>query len=111
MVQYRCAVQPLFEVPPGAFHPPPRVVSAIVRLLPQPCPHGRAHDYRTLEQVVRQAFGQRRKTLRNAVAGLLDAAALQRLGIDPGRRPETLTVGEFVAMSNAVVDAQPAGGA
>ncbi len=110
MVQYRCAVQPLFEVPPGAFHPPPRVVSAIVRLLPQSHPHGRAHDYRMLEQVVRQAFGQRRKTLRNAVAGLLDAATLERLGIDPGRRPETLTVGEFVALSNAVAP-QPGAGA
>jgi len=108
MVQYRCAVQPLFEVPPGAFNPPPRVVSAIVRLLPQPHPHGRADDYRMLEQVVRQAFGQRRKTLRNAVAGLLDAAALERLGIDPGRRPETLTVREFVAISNAVAP-QPGG--
>lgn len=102
MVQYRCAVQPLFEVPPGAFHPPPRVVSAVVRLLPKRYPHGQAADYRTLELVVRQAFGQRRKTLRNAVSGLLDAAALQALGIDPGRRPETLGVGEFVAMSNAI---------
>ena len=81
-----------------------------LRLLPQPHPHGRAHDYRMLEQVVRQAFGQRRKTLRNAVAGLLDAATLERLGIDPGRRPETLTVGEFVALSNAVAP-QPGAGA
>jgi 16S rRNA (adenine1518-N6/adenine1519-N6)-dimethyltransferase len=102
MVQYRCAVTPLFEVPPGAFHPPPRVTSAVVRLLPQPYPHGRAADYRTLENVVRQAFGQRRKTLRNAVSGLLDAEALEALGIDAGRRPETLSVREFVAMSNAV---------
>ena len=81
-----------------------------MRLLPQSHPHGRAHDYRMLEQVVRQAFGQRRKTLRNAVAGLLDAATLERLGINPGRRPETLTVGEFVALSNAVAP-QPGAGA
>jgi len=101
MVQYRCAVEPLFEVPPGAFHPSPRVVSAVVRLLPRPWPHGRARNYRMLEQVVRQAFGQRRKTLRNAVSGLLDAATLERLGIDPGRRPETLTVREFVTLGDA----------
>jgi 16S rRNA (adenine1518-N6/adenine1519-N6)-dimethyltransferase len=102
MVQYRCEVTPLFEVPPGAFHPPPRVVSAVVRLLPRSFPHGEAIDYRTLERVVRQAFGQRRKTLRNALSGLLDAAALESLDVDPGRRPETLAVREFVAISNAV---------
>lgn len=110
MVQYRCAVTPLFEVPPSAFHPQPRVFSAVVRLLPQPYPHGQATDYATLERLVRQAFGQRRKTLRNAVHGMLESAALERLGIDPGRRPETLSVREFVAMSNAVpADAGDAG--
>ncbi len=107
MVQYRCLVQPLFDVPPHAFDPPPRVVSAVVRLLPQPFVHGRADDYRMLAKVVREAFGQRRKTLRNALSAVLDATALQQLGIDPSRRPETLHVAEFVAIANAASRAAP----
>lgn len=102
MVQYRCAVEPLFDVSPRAFNPPPRVVSTVVRLQPQPFAHGRAEDYRVLARVAREAFGQRRKTLRNALSALLGVAQLQQLGIDPGARPETLTVAEFVAIANAV---------
>jgi len=81
--------------------PAPRVHSAVVRLQPRPFPHGSAACARTLAQVVRQAFGQRRKTLRNALQGLIAARALEALGIDPGRRPETLSVQEFVMISNA----------
>lgn len=101
MVQYRCLVEPLFEVPPDAFVPAPRVHSAVVRLQPRPFPHGHADCARTLAHVVRQAFGQRRKTLRNALQGVIAAGALEVLGIDPGRRPETLSVQEFVTISNA----------
>ncbi len=102
MVQYRCLVEPLFEVPPDAFVPAPRVHSAVVRLQPRPFPHGHADCARTLAHVVRQAFGQRRKTLRNALQGVIAPGALEALGIDPGRRPETLSVQEFVMISNAV---------
>jgi len=101
MVQYRCAVEPLFEVPPSAFSPAPRVVSAVVRLVPQRFAHGQAQDYRVLENLVRQAFGQRRKTLRNALQGMVDTPTMQALGIDPVRRPETLSVSEFVVLANA----------
>lgn len=105
MVQYRCLVEPLFEVPPEAFVPAPRVHSAVVRLLPRPFPHGHAACARTLAHVVRQAFGQRRKTLRNALQNVIAASALEALGIDPGRRPETLSVQEFVMISNAATPA------
>lgn len=103
MVQYSCSVEPLFDVPPHAFEPQPRVVSALVRLLPQPYMHGRALDYRMLERVVREAFGQRRKTLRNALSTVLDAELLHDIGIEPSRRAETLQITEFVAIANAAV--------
>jgi 16S rRNA (adenine1518-N6/adenine1519-N6)-dimethyltransferase len=101
MVQYRCQVDKLFTVPPGAFTPPPKVYSAIVRLVPHatlPCP---ARDEQMLGRLVAQAFSQRRKTLRNTLKGLLDAAAIEALGIDGSRRPETLTLAEFVALADA----------
>ena len=107
MVQYQCRVQPLLAVPPHAFAPAPRVQSALVRLLPGHYDHGRCAMPSALAGLVRQAFSHRRKTLRNALAGQLDTAALERLGIDPGRRPETLTVAEFVRLADQVADTQP----
>jgi len=102
MVQYRCQVEKLFTVPPGAFNPPPKVDSAIVRLTPYtqpPCP---ARDEKIFARLVTQAFNQRRKTLRNNMKGMLDAAAIEAVGIDPGCRPETLSMEQFVALANAV---------
>jgi 16S rRNA (adenine1518-N6/adenine1519-N6)-dimethyltransferase len=101
MVQYQCRVEPVLEVPPGAFFPPPKVHSAVVRLVPGHHDHGVAQSPRMLALLVRQAFTQRRKTLRNALSGLLDSAGIAALGIDPQRRPETLSVAEFVRLSDA----------
>ena len=70
MVQYHCEVTPLFQVPPGAFQPAPKVDSAIVRLTPRPYPHAHADNTRVLGKVVNAAFQQRRKTLRNALRGI-----------------------------------------
>jgi 16S rRNA (adenine1518-N6/adenine1519-N6)-dimethyltransferase len=100
MAQYRCRVDDLFTVPPEAFVPRPKVDSAIVRLTPfaeLPWP---ATDEALLFSVVRQAFGQRRKTLRNNLKGLVDGEAMSALGIDPARRPQTLSVEEFVRIAN-----------
>ena len=77
------------------------MTSAVVRLRPRVFAHGKADSPQMLARVVRQAFGQRRKTLRNALSGVLDAQRLQQMGIEPVRRPETLSVVEFVAISNA----------
>ena len=100
MAQYRCRVDALFTVPPEAFVPRPKVESAIVRLTPHPqLPHP-AHDETLLFHVVRQAFGQRRKTLRNNLKGRIEADALEALGIEPSRRPQTLTIEEFVRIAN-----------
>lgn len=101
MVQYRCEVEKLFVVPPGAFNPPPKVDSAIVRLIPHASPPFPANDEKLFARLVNQAFSQRRKTLRNNMKGLLDAAAIEALGIDPGCRPETLSLEQFVALANA----------
>ncbi|MFW1677462.1 16S rRNA (adenine(1518)-N(6)/adenine(1519)-N(6))-dimethyltransferase RsmA [Pontibacter sp. JAM-7] len=100
MAQYRCQVESLFQVPPGAFNPAPKVDSAIIRLTPYTeLPHP-AKDIKQLEDLVRTAFGQRRKTLRNNLKGLITAEALEAQEIDPGLRPEKLSVADYVALSN-----------
>jgi len=109
MIQYRCAVEPLFEVPSHAFHPQPRVVSALVRLRPRAYPGAVATSLPMLSRVVRDAFGQRRKTLRNALGRMLGEAEFAAAGIDASRRAETLSIAEFVALGN--VAAARAGGA
>jgi 16S rRNA (adenine1518-N6/adenine1519-N6)-dimethyltransferase len=102
MAQYFCEVESLFDVPPEAFTPRPKVQSAIVRLTPYerpPCP---ANNVDTLHMVLRSAFNQRRKTLRNTLKGVIDSEAIERLGIDSGLRPEQLGLAEYVAIANAV---------
>ncbi|WP_110668738.1 16S rRNA (adenine(1518)-N(6)/adenine(1519)-N(6))-dimethyltransferase RsmA [Salinicola halophilus] len=102
MTQYYCQVESLFVVPPESFVPQPKVDSAIVRLMPHAELPAVAHDESRFADVVREAFGQRRKTLRNNLKGLIGAEALTELGIDPGRRPQTLRVDELVAISNHI---------
>ena len=101
MIQYRCRVEKLFNVAPGAFTPPPKVDSAVVRLLPLATPPVAINDDAQFARVVRAAFASRRKTLRNNMKGLLSAEDMTALGIDPTRRAETLTLAEFAALSNA----------
>ncbi|HAB02258.1 MAG TPA: 16S rRNA (adenine(1518)-N(6)/adenine(1519)-N(6))-dimethyltransferase [Pseudomonas sp.] len=106
MVQYHCRVEHLFNVGPGAFNPPPKVDSAIVRLVPhEVLPHP-AKDARLLEQVVREAFNQRRKTLRNTLKGLLDSAAIEAAGVDGSLRPEQLDLAAFVRLADQLADQQ-----
>ncbi len=101
MVQWCCAVERLFDVGPGAFQPPPKVRSSLVRLRPQQ-PRAAA-DPVALARVVQAAFAQRRKTLRNSLRGLLDESAFARAGVDAGRRAEELTLDEFYRLSDQVV--------
>jgi 16S rRNA (adenine1518-N6/adenine1519-N6)-dimethyltransferase len=102
MLQLRCAVEPLFTVPPGAFRPPPKVDSAVVRLTPLPAHALPEPDPQAIERVVRAAFGQRRKTLGNALRGVATAAQIHAAGIDPGERAERLAPAAFVALARAV---------
>ena len=100
MVQYHCQVEHLFDVGSGAFSPAPKVDSAIVRLTPHAqLPHP-ADDVSMLEQVVREAFNQRRKTLRNTLKSLLDAESIEAEGIDPTLRPEQVDLAGFVRLAN-----------
>ncbi len=100
MAQYHCQVESLFEVPPTAFSPAPMVQSAIVRLQPWVKSPWPACNEGVLRRVVKAAFAQRRKTLRNNLKGILAADALEALGIDPGARSETLELSQFIAMAN-----------
>ena len=101
MLQYRFAIAPLLAVPPGAFTPPPKVDSAVVRMSPLGPGRVVARDEARFAAVVSAAFSQRRKTLRNAARALLAPGAYEATGIDPGRRGETLSVAEFIALSDA----------
>jgi len=101
MLQWRYDMAMMFIVPPTAFDPPPRVESAIVRMVPTrrqlPC------DGKRLEAVVAKAFSQRRKVIRNCVAGMFTEAQLLEAGIDPGLRPEAVTLEQYVALANLPV--------
>jgi 16S rRNA (adenine1518-N6/adenine1519-N6)-dimethyltransferase len=99
MLQARFRVAKLFTVPPGAFRPPPKVDSAVVRLAPLPAEAIAYRDARAFSEVVARAFGQRRKTLRNTLKGLIGPEQMEAIGIDPGRRGETLSVAEFAEIS------------
>jgi 16S rRNA (adenine1518-N6/adenine1519-N6)-dimethyltransferase len=100
MIQYRCQVVPLFHIGPGAFRPAPRVDSAFVRLLPLAQPAVLVRDEARFAELVQRAFAQRRKTLRNALKGLLDEAGFAAAGVEPGARGETLSLQQFAALSN-----------
>jgi 16S rRNA (adenine1518-N6/adenine1519-N6)-dimethyltransferase len=95
-------VTPLFKVPPGAFRPPPKVDSAVVRLVPRPPEEIGVVDPRHFAHVVRAAFGQRRKTLRNALNGVADSAAIEAAGLDPGARAEQVEVAGFIRLANSL---------
>ena len=110
MLQAVCHVEPLFDVPPAAFRPPPKVDSAVVRLRPRGAAEIGIADPLVFERVVREAFGQRRKTLRNALQASCDADAIAAAGIRPDLRAEQVPVHDFVALANALSAAAPAAG-
>ena len=100
MLQYRFECAHLFDVPPGAFRPAPKVMSSIVRLAPLPADQLGAKDEALFGRIVTAAFGQRRKTLRNTLREFIDEAGLAELGIDAGLRGERLSVAQYVAIAN-----------
>lgn len=100
MLQYRCEVDYLFTVPPGAFRPPPKVDSAIVRLRPHRQLPLVCHDEKKLLAVVTSAFSMRRKTVRNGLRPFGDDSLLEQAGISPQARPENLSVADYVRFTN-----------
>ncbi|MDO8933369.1 MAG: 16S rRNA (adenine(1518)-N(6)/adenine(1519)-N(6))-dimethyltransferase RsmA [Rhodocyclaceae bacterium] len=102
MLQYRFDMERLFDVPPEAFDPAPKVDSAIVRLVPRPAAALTARDDAVFARVVMAAFSQRRKMLRNTLRDLFTAEALVDLGIRPTARAEELPVAVYVALANSL---------
>lgn len=102
MMQYRCEARYLFTVPPGAFSPAPKVESAIVRLTPRKNLPFEAKNFNTFSRVVKAAFAQRRKTIKNNLKGLIDEAGLNSLGIAASTRAETLSIEDFVNIANHI---------
>ncbi len=102
MLQVSFRVTRLFTVPAGAFRPAPKVESAVARLVPLGAAKPRIADPALFARVVAAAFGQRRKTLRNALSALADERALENAAIDPAARGETLAVADFVRLANAL---------
>jgi len=99
MIQYHCLVEPLFDIGPGAFRPPPKVDSTFVRLTPHAQPPVDVGDYERFRALVKQAFAQRRKTLRNNLRELMDDATLRAAGLEPDQRPQTVSLEQFAALS------------
>ena len=106
MLQAYAQVQSLFKVPPGAFRPPPKVDSAVVRVIPRTAQDIAVRDRASFSRVVQAAFGQRRKTLRNALSSVCDVALMESVGIDPGDRAERIDVARFIALGNAIHQTQ-----
>ena len=102
MAQYYCQAESLFHVPPGAFNPPPKVHSAIIRLTPHSHPSVEVTDLKQFENVVRQAFSQRRKTLRNTLKKLISAEQIIELDVDHTLRPEQITIEQYAKISNQI---------
>ena len=102
MVQYFCEVSLLFDVPPHAFFPAPKVNSSVVRITPHKTPRYDAVNRNWLAKVVAQAFGMRRKTLANNLKPLLSAAELLSLKIDPGARPEQIALEDYVRLTQYI---------
>jgi len=108
MLQVRYRLTKLFDVPRGAFNPPPKVTSSIVRMVPRPPAEVPAIDLACFGRVVAAAFNQRRKILRNALGDLASEKAFHLAGVDPLARAETLAVDDFVRLTRAVAEAPPA---
>ncbi len=100
MVQRHCKVEPLFTIGPGAFNPPPKVHSSVVRLIPWDTPPVEIHSDQHFTELVTAAFAQRRKTLRNSLKKWVTPEQFEAATIDPTRRAETLSLQEFAALSN-----------
>lgn len=99
MLQWRYRMQKLFDVPPGAFNPPPKVMSSVVRMIPKAKEEVPSVDFELFSSVVANAFSQRRKTIRNALSALLSAEEIAACDVDPGARAEALPLDAFFRLA------------
>ena len=100
MLQYRFEMEKVLDVPAEAFRPPPKVDSAVVRMIPRAANVPRARDERLFAETVAAAFSQRRKTLRNTLGSKLSASDFAALGIDPQARAQTLSVDDYIRIAD-----------
>ena len=104
MLQTFCDTQALFEVHPHAFQPPPKVDSAILRLIPRAQDEDRIDNFSLYEKLIRQAFSQRRKTLKNTLKGLCSSEQIEQSGLSPGQRAEELSIKNFVKLYRTIAE-------
>jgi 16S rRNA (adenine1518-N6/adenine1519-N6)-dimethyltransferase len=95
-------VESLFDIGPGAFRPPPKIMSSFFRLTPHLTPPFAIHSHSAFAKVVSAAFSQRRKTLRNALKSLLSIEQIQRCDVDPGARAEVISPQQFALLSEQI---------
>ncbi len=101
MVQQQCAAHRIMTVAPGAFFPPPKVDSEVLMLRPYRSTPYPVSNHHMFSKIVRTAFQQRRKTLKNALRELMSEAQVRAAGIDPGLRPEQLSVADYARLTTA----------
>lgn len=106
MLQYRYQMEKLFDVPPEAFDPPPRVVSAVVRMKPLPADRPKAQDDACFSQVVARAFAQRRKMLRRGLGDWAKLVDWDAIGVPETARAEALSVSQFIALADTLYKAR-----
>ena len=104
MTQYFCDAVPVIDVPPESFVPPPKVNSAVIRLTPKTDEQRKLTDTKVLNRVCLEAFNQRRKTVRNCFKHLIPVDVIESIGIDPGIRPESISLNQFIELANWLVD-------
>ena len=99
-VQSRCRVESLFDIMPSMFSPPPKVISSFMRLLPESSSSDKIHNHMLFNKLVKTAFQQRRKTIKNSLTRMATEAELQQAGIDPGKRPQDISVQQYINLAN-----------
>lgn len=104
VVQNICQANALFEVPPHAFSPAPKVQSGFISLVPRSKPLVEKNLHSTFNHIVKTSFAHRRKTLRNNLKGLLDSDQITAAGVDPGARAEALSIDDYAALATQLFD-------
>ncbi|MGY8813979.1 MAG: 16S rRNA (adenine(1518)-N(6)/adenine(1519)-N(6))-dimethyltransferase RsmA [Gammaproteobacteria bacterium] len=106
MVQSVCETQKLFDVSPGSFTPQPKVESTVLKLSPEINKYPKILKPDIFKLIVRSAFSKRRKTIRNALKGIIGEELLLSVAIDPSSRPETISVESFITLANKLAEDQ-----
>lgn len=106
LMQYDFSIEPLFEVPPSAFWPEPKIDSTFIRMVPTSGQYGVVKDKIIFKKIVTTAFNQRRKTLHNSLKTLISVKQLKKNDINPASRAEDINIGEFVRLTNDYIDSQ-----